>query len=103
MEMNLRFGELREYISVIDRVSICRQETLQYENYCFIKDVPAKYDELYVYGIGRIQSEFAVDELYEKMLQAEGAVRMTNGEYMLECIEIMVSEKPRKELVGRTR
>ena len=48
-----------------------------------------------MYGIGRIQSEFAVDEAYEKVLQAEGKNPMINGQYMLECIEIMVAEKPR--------
>lgn len=96
MKLNLKFGELRKYISVIDRVSICRKETLAYDNYCYIKDVPEKYDGLYVYGIGRIQSEFAVDEAYEKVLQAEGKRKFRDGEYLLECIEIMVAEKPRE-------
>lgn len=35
MEMNLRFKELKKYISVLDRVSICMRETLRYENYRF--------------------------------------------------------------------
>ena len=49
-----------------------------------------------MYGIGRIQSEFAVDEAYEKVLQAEGKRKFRDGEYLLECIEIMVAEKPRE-------
>ena len=61
MEMNLKFKELKKYISVLDRVSICMRGTLRYENYRFLRDVPNKYDELYIYGIGMIDSEFDIE------------------------------------------
>ena len=54
----MTFGTLRKYISRIDRLSICMLETKEYSNYVFLKDVPDRYDDLYVYGIGMIESEF---------------------------------------------
>lgn len=60
--MNLKFKDLRNYVSRIDRISICLKDTLQYENYCCMKDVPDKYDEYYVYGIGMIDSEVIEDD-----------------------------------------
>ena len=33
-------------------------ETLSYNNYIYLKDVPHSYDDYYVYGIGMIESEF---------------------------------------------
>ena len=50
--------EFRKYISKIDRVSICNNDTLAYRNYQFIEDVPDDYDEMYFYGVGMIKSEF---------------------------------------------
>ena len=61
----MKFKEIKKYISAIDRVSICMYETLRYENYRFIRRVPDKYDEYYVYGIGLIESEFEIEEAKE--------------------------------------
>lgn len=77
----IKFGELRRMISVIDRVSICMEETSQYENYLDIKDVPEKFDEMYVCGIGGINSEFPEDE----------------NLHFMPCLEILVSKKTRTE------
>lgn len=93
--MNLTFGELRKYISAIDRVSICTREDLCYENFRFIKDVPDKYDTLYVYGIGRIESEFKIDE-HTMPSEAEGH-EIVHDMFLAQCIEIMVSKVPRDE------
>ena len=46
----------RIQISKIDRLSICNKETLQYENYWFLDQVPDKYDEMYLYGVGMLKS-----------------------------------------------
>ena len=54
----MKFKEFRKYISKIDRVSICNNDTLAYRNYQFIEDVPDDYDEMYFYGVGIIKSEF---------------------------------------------
>lgn len=89
----MKFKEFRNYISKIDRVSICNKDTLRYENYQFIAEVPDMYDELYLYGIGRIQSEFPRKAVME--------VPMNDGDdedetIFAECIEIMLSDEPRK-------
>ncbi len=77
----LRFGELRGYLSRIDRFSMCMLETLEYKNYTFIENVPKSYDDFYVIGIGVIESEFCEDSPIE----------------LATCMEIMLSEKPKKE------
>ena len=79
--MNLKFKDIKKYISIIDRLSICNKETLQYQNYKCMVEVPDIFDEMYVYGIGHIQSEFEED----------GNLIFTH------CIEIMLSTEPRFE------
>lgn len=93
MERGLKFKELKKYISVIDRLSICMQETLQYENYRYLRMVPDKYDELYVYGIGMIDSEFPVEG--EPNVSEVHGNEIGNGQFIGKCIEIMLSERPR--------
>jgi len=84
------FKELRKYLSLIDRLSICDKETLNYKNYLYLEEVPESYDDMYVYGIGMIQSEFykSAPHIYK----TEG----TRDELVLEyCIEVMLSKKPK--------
>lgn len=95
MEMNLRFKELKKYISVLDRVSICMRETLRYKNYRFLCDVPDKYDEFYVYGIGMIDSEFDIENP-EYMLDVKEK-DICKKFYFAKCIEVVLAEKPRNE------
>lgn len=95
MEMNLKFKELKKYISVLDRVSICMRETLRYENYRFLRDLPDKYDELYVYGIGMIDSEFEIENP-EYMLDVKEK-DICGKFYFAKCIEVVLAEKPRDE------
>ncbi len=94
----MRFSELRKYISNIDRVSICMKDTLDYENYQFINDVPDSYNDLYVYGIGRIQSEFPIREALDEAVKMKYEISEDEMDEIIyaECIEIMLSEKPRK-------
>ena len=92
--MKLKFKELRQYISVIDRISICMRETLQYDNYRFMRDVPDKYDDYYVYGIGMIESEFKIDET---ALPSDLKKDIGNGYYYGHCLEIVLCEVPRNE------
>lgn len=82
--VKIAFGEIRKFVSQIDRVSICMDETLRYYNYRFIKQVPHDFDELYLYGMGVIESEFEGDDGEEGML-------------LEQCLEIMLSEKPRTD------
>lgn len=59
--MNLKFGEDRKYLSVLEKISICMLEDGSYTNYKVIGKVPEEYDNMYVYGIGLIDSEFTID------------------------------------------
>lgn len=97
MSMNLKFGELRKYISRTDRVSICMHEnnSLPYKNYRFIKDVPDHYDDYYVFGVGLIDSEFRLDE-FSPEFHVEKR-RVNEGYYLAKCIEIMLKDTPRDE------
>lgn len=80
---NLKFKDIKKYIAVFAApISVCMIETLDYENYWEIVDIPDnKYDDLYLYGIGQIQSEF-----YNKCLKKDD---------FCYCIEIMLSKTPR--------
>ena len=94
MSINIKFKDMRAYISKIDRISICDKETLSYENYRFISDVPdGKYDEMYLYGIGMIDSEFKLtDAPLEPSLHED---MISDTEYIAKCIEIMLSKYPK--------
>lgn len=64
----ITFGEIRKFVSRIDRISVC-METGRYHNYRYIKQVPHDFDNLYVYGIGIIDTEFEEgEEELERML-----------------------------------
>lgn len=82
MTKEITFGDIREYCSRIDRISICMKETLTYQNYRFMNQIPHVYDRYYVYGFGMIQSEFEDD----------GSLTFEH------CIEFMLTEEPRDDL-----
>jgi len=75
----IRFGELRGVLSQVDRVSLCRKETMEYTNYLSVKDVPREYDDFWVYGVGIIESEFYSCEEKEDLV-------------MEMCMEIVIGE-----------
>lgn len=85
----ITFGGIRQYFSCVDRVSICMKETLEYQNFRFIDQVPHSFDSLCLYGIGMIESEF-----YGEAGLAEFSTGSLN---FLPCMEFMLSETPRKE------
>lgn len=90
----LKFKELRNYVSKIDRLSICRKEDLSYDNYRFMKDVPASYDEYYVYGIGMVESEFPAEWIYDPEEFESG--KPNKDLIMASCLEVMVSAAPKE-------
>lgn len=77
----LTFGDIRPYMSRIDRISICMEKTLRYQNYEFIQEVPHEFDSLYLYGFGVIYSE-----------NKDDCLRLSHH------MEFMLSEKPRDDL-----
>ena len=91
--MNIRFKDIKGYISRIDKISICLED-LSYENYFFISDIPDIYDDLYVHGIGVIQSEFPPldSRAGEGPAWKEGVIAPLNFEY---CLEILLHKNPR--------
>ena len=95
MERTMQFKELKKYLSRIDRYSVCiLNESLSYENYRWLRDIPDKYDDMYVVGIGRIESEFEEDAVFENEKKGNA---IGNGQYFADCIEIVVSEIPVKD------
>ena len=74
----MKFKELRTILSRTDRMSVCDKDTLSYENFDTISNVPASYDEMLVCGIGLINSEFHKDNKSKDIT-------------LLPCIEIVVS------------
>ena len=50
MSMNMKFKELKPYISVIDRISMCTRETLGYENYSNVSYIPENMMIIILYG-----------------------------------------------------
>lgn len=53
----IKFKDIRSIIDRLARISVCEASTLTYENYKSIKEVPDKYDDLFVVGVGLIDSE----------------------------------------------
>lgn len=98
--MNIQFKDFRKYISQIDRVSICMRETLQYENYRYMRDVPEKYDDYYLYGVGLIESEFKIDESTLESELKDNDIGI--GYYFAKCIEIVLCDVPRDEYADKT-
>lgn len=56
----MKFSNFKNIVNPTVRVSICRKETLCYENYDSIYSVPDYYNSMYVYGFGPINVEFNV-------------------------------------------
>lgn len=81
--MALKFKDVKRYISLIDRVSICMRDTLTHENYEWVSKVPEEYDELYLDGIGIVPRECREPDISEK----EGII-------LRPPMEIMLSQEP---------
>lgn len=92
----LTFRNLRNYLSFMDRLSICMLETLNYENYMCIEDVPHTYDDYYVYGIGMIDSEFYKINKYEYAASGD-----RKDLTLATCIEVMLAREPKGVLLEK--
>lgn len=91
IKKDITFQELRDYLSRIDLLSICMQETLEYENFTCLEEVPDTYDKYYVYGVGMIDSEFYRSEK-DFTIYASGK---PEDLVFLKCIEVMLSREPK--------
>ena len=89
MDRGIKFKEIRECISRIDRISISFEDR-SYDNYFSIMDVPeGKYEEMYVYGIGMVQVEFPKEKEDESDSIAQSKCEM------LPALEIYLRNRPR--------
>lgn len=90
--ISIKFKELKPFVTRLERLSICMEETHRYENFIRLRDVPNTYDEYYIYGIGMIESEFYQISKYEY------SAHRGDGELvLLPCIEIVLSKTPRND------
>lgn len=96
---DITFGELRCYLSRLDRLSMCILETMSYENFICPKDVPYTYDTFYVYGIGLTESEFYQINKYEYATSGNREKKLV----LLHCIEIILSKEPKSVLVKQDK
>lgn len=96
MNIDITFGDLRNYLSRIDRLSICMLETMNYENFIWLEDVPDTYNQYYVYGIGMIESEFY--QISEYTYAANGEREQL---VIVNCIEVMLSKEPKSIWIKR--
>ena len=101
--MAITFKELRRHLSRTVRLSICFKEDMCYDNYLILSDIPeGKYDEMYVYGIGKIDVEFTKD-VYSMPL--DGSVPsgsyINGGMDILPALEIVLWDKPRTDVGTR--
>lgn len=78
--MKTKFSDIRKYIAIYDPVSICIYETGDFENYFEMRSVPEKYDNMFLYGIGKFESSF---------------INNKGEEVWCQCTEIVLSYNPR--------
>lgn len=96
--MDIKFKDIREYISRLDRISVCILERGIYFNYQYIERVSASFDECYLYRIGMIESEFNEEQELSlgKTEGPDAPVRWgTSNDTIEPCIELMLSKRPR--------
>lgn len=77
---NLTFGDIRKYVALTDGISICMQETMAYELFNHIWEVPNEYNKLYLIGFGQLNEPFE-----------------NNGYETHLALEIMLSKTPRDD------
>lgn len=96
--MSIKFKEIRQYVARNIRLSICFEDGY-YDNYTLISDIPnGKYDDMFVYGVGKIDVEFPLD-VYAKSISSSGfRVR----EYdIFPALEIVLWDRQRDDIHER--
>lgn len=91
-------GEIRPLLSSVARCSVCMRETLEYENFLFMSDVPEAYDEFLVCGIGLVETEFYEGEdrydSWEKGVPMNDRTPERPDLRFRPAIELMLSQQP---------
>ena len=96
--MAIKFKEIRKFLARNVRLSICFED-LHYDDYILPADIPEeKYDEMYVYGIGKIDVEFPKDVYCPpKEFPAFGGKDFD----LLPALEIVLWDRPRDDVRER--
>lgn len=89
--MAIQFKEMRPYLARNVRISLCLEETYEYFNYLLKSDIPNKYGELYVYGVGTADVEFSRDVFVEY----DETKELNHSFTLYPAIEIFLSKHPR--------
>lgn len=89
--MAIQFKEMRPYLARNVRISLCFEETYEYFNYLLKSDIPNKYGELYVYGVGTADVEFSRDVFVEY----DETKELNHSFTLYPAIEIFLSKHPR--------
>ena len=94
--MAIKFKEIRQYLARNLKLSICFEDG-HYDDYLTRSDIPeGKYDDLYVYGIGKIDVEFSKD-VYTAH-QTNFAVKDID---LCPALEIVLWDRPRDDVPAR--
>ena len=57
----MKFKDLKPYLSRTVRISVYFKDR-HYDDYTLVSDIPeGRYDEMYIYGVGKVDVEFSRD------------------------------------------
>lgn len=83
---NLVFRDFKPYLQIGRHFSVVNREDWSYESYEYRNDIPEKYDNMYVYGIG-MEDNPSIEELLKEQ---------EYDTYLKKRMVIVLSEKPRE-------
>ena len=90
--MAILFKEIRQYLARNVRLSICFKDG-HYDDYLTRSDIPeGKYDDLYVYGVGKIDVEFSKDVYTTPQINFAG-----KDMELCPALEIVLWNRPRDD------
>ena len=83
---NLVFRDFKPYLQIGRHFSVVNREDWSYESYEYRNDIPEKYDNMYVYGIG-MEDNPSIEELLKEQ---------EYDTYLKKRMVIVLSDKPRE-------
>lgn len=94
--MALQFKEIRDQLARNIRLSICFEDG-RYDNYLILSDIPdEKYNDMYVYGVGKIDVEFSKDVYTDPSAEPSG-----KDIDLCPALEIVLHDRPRDDVPER--
>lgn len=90
-EKGLIFGDLRNYLQIGGNYSVVLREDWSSEEYEWCKDIPEKYDEMFVYGIGIEVNPKEVDRFVDRFKDLDTM--------FVRRMVIVLSKTPRQDIM----